>query len=291
MMTPRSLVRGGSVGAGLRGFVAFRRRVGLVSSRRRRSGLVRGGAAVALRMSCSCRILRQHHYRAQKRSKYEFFHITCPPCALGTAFRGVPLACETPACGAATVHLPDLMHVTMLPALASAQGLTMFMNDAPVAQLDRAVGFEPTGRGFESLRARQILKDLEIPHFPDPAKHPQNPVVSGPIRRRSPPPLRCPERIFLIVLQGDRYRPDFRALRRTCATPFGDRAKDPNSTQAQLRHADPTMTPTPALIASGCKMRRRYLSGLSGFEESPRAAREIQSASIPAESSSQAIAV
>ena len=27
--------------------------------------------------------------------------------------------------------------------------------DAPVAQLDRAIGFEPIGRGFESLRARQ----------------------------------------------------------------------------------------------------------------------------------------
>jgi integrase len=35
---------------------------------------------------------------------------------------------------------------------------------------------------------------------------------------------------------------DFRALRRTCATLFGDRAKDPKSTQAQLRHADPRIT-------------------------------------------------
>jgi len=35
---------------------------------------------------------------------------------------------------------------------------------------------------------------------------------------------------------------DFRALRRTCATHFGARAKDPKSTQAQLRHADPTIT-------------------------------------------------
>ena len=35
---------------------------------------------------------------------------------------------------------------------------------------------------------------------------------------------------------------DFRRLRRTCATLFGDRAKDPKSTQAQLRHADPTIT-------------------------------------------------
>jgi integrase len=35
---------------------------------------------------------------------------------------------------------------------------------------------------------------------------------------------------------------DFRALRRTCATLFGDRAKDPKSTQAQLRHTDPAIT-------------------------------------------------
>jgi integrase len=35
---------------------------------------------------------------------------------------------------------------------------------------------------------------------------------------------------------------DFQALRRTCATLFGDRAKDPKSTQAQLRHADPAIT-------------------------------------------------
>jgi integrase len=35
---------------------------------------------------------------------------------------------------------------------------------------------------------------------------------------------------------------DFRMLRRTCATLFGDRAKDPKSTQAQLRHADPAIT-------------------------------------------------
>ncbi len=27
---------------------------------------------------------------------------------------------------------------------------------APVAQLDRVTGFEPVGRGFESLRARQF---------------------------------------------------------------------------------------------------------------------------------------
>ena len=41
------------------------------------------------------------------------------------------------------------------------------------------------------------------------------------------------------ILQTD---VDFRCLRRTCATLFGSVAKDPKSTQAQLRHADPGIT-------------------------------------------------
>ena len=35
---------------------------------------------------------------------------------------------------------------------------------------------------------------------------------------------------------------NFQVLRRTCATLFGAKAKDPRDTQAQLRHADPTVT-------------------------------------------------
>ena len=35
---------------------------------------------------------------------------------------------------------------------------------------------------------------------------------------------------------------NFQVLRRTCATNFGAKAKDPRDTQAQLRHADPTVT-------------------------------------------------
>jgi hypothetical protein len=45
--------------------------------------------------------------------------------------------------------------------------------DAPVAQLDRAAGFEPVGRGFKSLRARHIfmlegLAPLDSPHARSP---------------------------------------------------------------------------------------------------------------------------
>ena len=36
---------------------------------------------------------------------------------------------------------------------------------APVAQLDRVTGFEPVGREFESLQARQIKKAGFIPAF------------------------------------------------------------------------------------------------------------------------------
>jgi integrase len=35
---------------------------------------------------------------------------------------------------------------------------------------------------------------------------------------------------------------NFQVLRRTCATHFGAKAKDPRDTQAQLRHADPSVT-------------------------------------------------
>ena len=35
-----------------------------------------------------------------------------------------------------------------------------FLDQAPVAQLDRAPGYEPGGREFESLRARQLIKNL-----------------------------------------------------------------------------------------------------------------------------------
>ena len=36
---------------------------------------------------------------------------------------------------------------------------------APVAQLDRVFGYEPKGRGFESLPAYQI-KDMDISPYP-----------------------------------------------------------------------------------------------------------------------------
>ena len=35
---------------------------------------------------------------------------------------------------------------------------------------------------------------------------------------------------------------NFQVLRRTCGTLFGAKAKDPRDTQAQLRHADPSVT-------------------------------------------------
>ena len=34
------------------------------------------------------------------------------------------------------------------------------LNKAPVAQLDRVLGYEPSGREFESLRARHYLQSL-----------------------------------------------------------------------------------------------------------------------------------
>ena len=36
---------------------------------------------------------------------------------------------------------------------------------APVAQLDRAFGYEPKGREFESLRARHFLNEIEVSEY------------------------------------------------------------------------------------------------------------------------------
>jgi hypothetical protein len=41
--------------------------------------------------------------------------------------------------------------------LACGQSIRPTLNYAPVAQLDRVSGYEPEGREFESLRARQTL--------------------------------------------------------------------------------------------------------------------------------------
>jgi len=62
---------------------------------------------------------------------------------------------------------------------------------------------------------------------------------------------------------------DFCCLRRTCATVFGDLAKDPKSTQTQLRHADTTITlrhyqkSIPASVrAAGDQLERDLAFGL-----------------------------
>ena len=43
--------------------------------------------------------------------------------------------------------------------------LTCFKNQAPVAQLDRVPGYEPGGRRFESVRARQNTKPSKFGGF------------------------------------------------------------------------------------------------------------------------------
>src|SRR6185312_13992043 len=50
---------------------------------------------------------------------------------------------------------------------------------APVAQLDRASGFEPEGREFESLRARQILRLQQSFTRKDDVRLPAKPCGCG----------------------------------------------------------------------------------------------------------------
>ena len=48
-------------------------------------------------------------------------------------------------------------------AIISEQVPPAEQRNAPLAQLDRASGYEPEGREFESLRAHHLFNDLQIP--------------------------------------------------------------------------------------------------------------------------------
>ncbi len=39
------------------------------------------------------------------------------------------------------------------------------MDSAPVAQLDRVLGYEPIGRGFESLQVRHLALEMFYVHL------------------------------------------------------------------------------------------------------------------------------
>lgn len=62
---------------------------------------------------------------------------------------------------------------------------------------------------------------------------------------------------------------NFQVLRRTCATLFGSKAKDPRDTQAQLRHADPAVTlrhypkSIPAIVRAAAVALEEELIGAS----------------------------
>jgi hypothetical protein len=47
------------------------------------------------------------------------------------------------------------------PSLSARIYVRISRSKAPVAQLDRVLGYEPRGRGFESLRAHQKIKGLQ----------------------------------------------------------------------------------------------------------------------------------
>ena len=87
---------------------------------------------------------------------------------------------------------------------------TPMQYQAPVAQLDRVLGYEPRGRGFESCRARQFLKraSKRRPFFFSPAPllpfhcahsclRPFLPRRSACIRSCQAPPCRARKRRFL----------------------------------------------------------------------------------------------
>ena len=54
---------------------------------------------------------------------------------------------------------------------AQRGAMLIFLNRAPVAQLDRASGYEPEGREFESLRAHHPFHAINMRLSARPAKH------------------------------------------------------------------------------------------------------------------------
>jgi hypothetical protein len=64
--------------------------------------------------------------------------------------------CWTVGCAGSTeVLTPTIQPYPVVPSRVLASSGRRMLTNAPVAQLDRATGFEPVGRGFNSLRARQ----------------------------------------------------------------------------------------------------------------------------------------
>jgi hypothetical protein len=79
------------------------------------------------------------------------------------------ILCAWSACGLSVTALTDpnakgrrihLLRSSVSPALVSIGRLcyNLRASNAPVAQLDRVLGYEPRGRGFKSCRARQTLR-------------------------------------------------------------------------------------------------------------------------------------
>ena len=76
-----------------------------------------------------------------------------------------PIEGSNPSLSANGSRTPGVGKDQALEAMGNSacSGLPVFgLQSAPVAQLDRAPGYEPGGREFESLRARQLIKNLSL---------------------------------------------------------------------------------------------------------------------------------
>jgi hypothetical protein len=65
---------------------------------------------------------------------------------------------------------PRVLPLHLGQAIFGAAATRRLIVFAPVAQLDRAPGYEPGGRGFESLRAHHLIKNLRALNEPTVAK-------------------------------------------------------------------------------------------------------------------------
>ena len=108
--------------------------------------------------------------------------------------------------------------------------------NAPVAQLDRATGFEPVGRGFDSLRARHFLRPILntvarsalLPRVVDLYAPPSNDGITGASGSARPP--RSPRMRAASWSRLTRQH-EHRAARRD---PAGRRAEDIRATARSI---------------------------------------------------------
>jgi len=114
---------------------------------------------------------------------------------------------------------------------------------APKTEASRALVFVPPNLAIEMKHYLETV-DASPTAWLFPSERKGVPLRSGNFLKRvlKPAAIRAGIAITKDAKGNARTALNFQSLRRTSATLFGDKAKDPKSTQAHMRHADPQVT-------------------------------------------------